>query len=200
VRDPQNVHTTEAVVQTKEIVARIRLIPVPPEYRWHPLNCSKTPFEIGMFCQLSQRAAWQMISQYAQDTAIYDIEPGIYGKVLDSVWQYISTSSEKEELCKVIKQEMEDNIGMCAQGNLSRICNVLAGYMEGVGPQESVAEILGRLLPQLMLIEDVAERILSAFNILKDNKVPIEDWDAWVDPLNDEDIDMDVLKQSVMSV
>ncbi len=141
-----------------------------------------------------------MISQYAQDTAIYDIEPGIYGKVLDSVWQYVSTSSEKEELCKVIKQEMEDNIGMCAQGNLSRICNVLAGYMEGVGPQESVAEILGRLLPQLMLIEDVAERILSAFNILKDNKVPIEDWDAWVDPLNDDDIDMDVLKQSVMSV
>jgi hypothetical protein len=185
VGDAQNVHTTAAVVQTKKIVAKIRAIPVPEGYRWNTTECSKTPFEIGLACSLTPKATWQMISQYAQDTAIYDIEPGIYGKVLDGVWQFTKTSPEKESLCKVIKQEMEDNVGMCAQGNLSRICNVLAGYMEGVGSQESITEILGRLLPPLMSIEDATERMDAARKILADNKLPREEWYEWLDALRD---------------
>ena len=183
--DPQNVHTTEAVRQTKEIVERIRKVPVPEDYRWHPVNASKTPFEIGMHCKLTQRAAWQMISQYAQTTSIYEIEEGIYGKVLDSVWQYVKNSSDKEDLCKVIKQEMEDNVGMCAQGNLSRICNVLAGYMEGIGPQESLAERLGHLFSALMSMDDVYQRLVAAHMILRENMVPEAEWPAWLDPLHD---------------
>ena len=185
--DPQNVHTTEAVQQTKDIVDLIRKIPVPEDYRWHPTLSSKTPFEIGMECKLSQKAAWQMISQYAQDTSIYDIDVGIYGKVLDSVWQYIKNSSDKEDLCRIIKRELEDNIGMCAQGNLSRICNVLAGYMEGIGAQESLAERLGRLLPPLMEIEDMTERVRQACIILRENRVPPEEWDTWMEPLLEEE-------------
>ena len=184
--DPQNVHTTETVNQTKEIVAFIRKIPVPEGYRWHAIESSKTPFEIGMECKLSQRAAWQMVSQYAQDTPIYDIEAGIYGKVLDSVWQYVKNSSDKEDLCKIIKRELEDNIGMCAQGNLSRICNVLAGYLEGVGAQESLSERLGRLLAPLVEIPDELERIRQACEILKENRVPHNEWETWTDPLIDE--------------
>jgi len=134
-------------------------------------------------CNLSQKAAWQMMSQYAQDTSIYDIEVGIYGKVLDCVWQYVKASSDKEDLCRIIKRELEDNIGMCAQGNLSRICNVLAGYMDGIGSQESLSERLGRLLPPLMELEDVTERIRQALVILRDNHVPVGEWDTWMDPL-----------------
>jgi hypothetical protein len=186
--DPQNVHTTAAVQQTKDIVAKIRETVVPEGYRWHATISSRTPFEIGLECNLSQKAAWQMISQYAQDTSIYDIEVGIYGKVLDCVWQYVKASSDKEDLCRIIKRELEDNIGMCAQGNLSRICNVLAGYMEGIGSQESLSERLGRLLPPLMELEDVTERIRQALVILRDNHVPVGEWDSWMDPLiEDED-------------
>jgi hypothetical protein len=181
--DPQNVHTTEAVRQTKEIVAKIRVVPVPEGYRWHPIECSKTPFEIGLECKLSQKAAWQMIAQYALSTAIYDIEAGIYGKVLDCVWQFIKTSPDKDDLCKIVKREMEDNIGMCAQGNLSRICNILAGYMEGVGSQESIAERLGRLLPPLMEIENDLDRRNAAMRILDENNVPQEQRAIWIEPL-----------------
>jgi hypothetical protein len=181
--DPQNVHTTEAVRQTKDIVAKIRMVPVPPEYRWHPVDASKTPFEIGIECKLTQKAAWQMISQYAQPTAIYDIEEGIYGKVLDCVWQFIKASPDKDDLCNIVRREMQDNIGMCAQGNLSRICNVLAGYMDGVGSQESLSERLGRLFPPLMEIEDDLERLAAAERILIENNVPFADRAAWVEPL-----------------
>lgn len=181
--DRQNVHTTAAVNQTKDIISHVRSIPVPESYRWSRDVASLTPFEIGMSCKLSQKAAWQMMSMYAQDTAIYDIEEGIYGKVLDSVWQYVKASPEKEELQRILKQEMEDNIGMCAQGNLSRICNILAGYMDGVGLRESITEKLGREISALMDIEDQNDRLAAAIKILQENSVPPDQWDDWTTPL-----------------
>jgi len=184
--DPQNVHTTEMVEQTKKIVECVRRIPVPTEYSWDRLVASRTPFEIGLECKLSQKAAWQMISQYAQDVAIYDIEPGIYGKVLDSVWQFIKNAPEKAELCNVLRQEMEDNIGMCAQGNLSRVCNILSGYLEGVSSVESLAERLGRLFPPLLEVENLEERIRQAVEILRENSMPRDQWESWLESLVSE--------------
>jgi hypothetical protein len=104
-------------------------------------------------------------------------------KVLDSVWQYIKTSPDKEDLCKILKNEMTENIGMCAQGNLSRICNILAGYLDGVGEQECLSERLGRLLSSVMSIESIIERVEKACNILKENNVPMDEWEFWMDPV-----------------
>jgi hypothetical protein len=185
--DPQNVHTTEAVNQTKQIVELVRKVPVPEGYRWNTSVVSKTIGEIIAECQLTSHAAAQMFNQYVSMIAVYDIEEGIYGKVLDSVWQYIKNSPDKNDLCKIMKREMEDNVGMCAQGNLSRICNVLAGYMEGVGAQESLAERLGRLLPALMEIDDMKDRIQQGCAILVENKVPFDEWDTWMEPLLEDE-------------
>jgi len=185
--DSQNVHTSEAVRQTKDIVARVREIPVPEDYRWNTLIVSKTIGEIITDCRLTDHAAAQMFNQYVSTTAVYDIEEGIYGKVLDSVWQYVKASSDKEDLCKILKNEMQDNVGMCAQGNLSRICNILAGYIDGIGSQESLSERLGRLLPSLMEIEDIAERIRQACVILSENKVPYTEWNTWMDPILEDE-------------
>jgi hypothetical protein len=181
--DNQNVHTTAAVQQTKDMVARLLAIPVPPEYRWNMLECSKTPGDIIMCCKLTPRGAWQMSAKYCQNETIYDLGEGIYGKVLDGVWQFILRSPDKPDLCRILKQEMEDNIGMCAQGNLTRLCNILAGYMEGIGPQESPAEILGRKLPLLMGVEDENDRLKLAYNLLVDLKIPESHWLFWVEPL-----------------
>jgi hypothetical protein len=181
--DPQNVHTTDTVRQTKEIVERVRTIPVPEDYKWNTRVVSKTIGEIIAECQLTSHAAAQMFNQYVSSVAIYDIEEGIYGKVLDSVWQYIKTSPDKEDLCKILKNEMTDNIGMCAQGNLSRICNILAGYLDGVGEQECLSERLGRLLSSVMSIESIIERVEKACNILKENNVPMDEWEVWMDPV-----------------
>jgi len=184
--DKQNVHTSVMVKQTKDIVETVLKTPVPEGYRWDKIKCSKTPGEIITECELSQKAAWQMVSQYAQDTSIYDMGEGIYGKVLDSAWQFIKSHPEKESLVAILRVEMNDSVGMCAQGNLTRVCNILAGYMDGVGSQESVAEILGRLLPPLRNIKNLDERHARVLDILVKNKVPIPEWDAWVEVVMDE--------------
>jgi hypothetical protein len=182
-RDAQNIHTTVAVTQTKDMVDRILKISVPEEYRWNTQTCSKTPGDIIMNCRLTPKGAWQMSAKYCQDESIYDLGKGIYGKVLDGVWQYVLNSSDKADLCRILKQEMEDNIGMCAQGNLTRLCNILAGYMEGIGAQESPAEVLGRKLPLLMEIEDEAERITAAYKLFVEVGIPEHQWLSWVEPL-----------------
>jgi hypothetical protein len=84
--------------------------------------------------------------------------------VLDGLWQYIKHSEHKKDLCKILAAELKENVGQCLQGNLSRLCNVLAGYMEGVGSQESVAEILGRRFALISTrVEGIA--ILDELNV-----------------------------------
>lgn len=178
--DNQNVHTTIVVKQTTEMIQKIRSIPVPTEFQWNKDKCSKTPADIIMRCELTPDATFQMMSKYCSADTIYELEEGIYGKTLDCVWQFILNSDDKECLIKTIKQEMEDNIGMCAQGNLSRLCNILAGYVEGIGPVEAMNDVLGRLLPPLLEIPDVNTRIERGKKILSDAGVPRERWDDWL--------------------
>lgn len=184
--DNQNVHTTVIVKQTKDIIDRLLKIHVPEDYRWNLTTCSKTPGDIILQCNLTPKGTWQMSAKYCQDENIYEMGNGIYGKVLDAVWQYILNSPDKEDLCKILKQEMEDNVGMCAQGNLTRLCNILVGYMEGVGPIESVTETLGRKLPLLLKIEDQEERIKEAHKLMLELGIPEDQWLSWVEPLVDE--------------
>jgi len=181
--DNQNVHTTLIVEQTKKNVQEILKIPVPEEYKWQRNRLSMTYKTIIMFCHLSPKSTWQFSSMYCSDATIYDMEPGIFGKVVDGVWQFISKSPDKQDLKKILTSELRDNIGMCAQGNLSRMCNVLQGYLEGIGQKESVSEILGREFPKLINIPDAVEREARGVAILRENNVPEADWNDWLEPL-----------------
>jgi hypothetical protein len=182
-RDRQNVHTTTAVKQVKHNINVIRGIFVPEAYRWNPKATSKTFKEIVYECDLSPKGNWQFASYYCNNAQIYDLEEGIFGIMTDGVWQFIRDSPDRVCLTKILKTELEDNIGMCAQGNLSRICNVLSGYLEGIGQQESISTILGREFPKLMEIELETNRIREGERILRENNVPEAEWEVWLDPL-----------------
>jgi hypothetical protein len=181
--DNQNVHTQLVVEQTKKNVQEILKIPVPEIYRWQTKKLSMTYKTIIMFCHLSPKSAWQFSSMYCSDATIYDLEPGIFGKVVDGVWQFISKSPDKQDLKKILTSELRDNIGMCAQGNLSRICNVLQGYLEGIEQKESTNVILGREFSKLMEIESVNERLSKGKLILFNNNIPEDQWETWLEPL-----------------
>ena len=181
--DRQNVHTTAAVKQTMDVIKEILKIEVPSEYRWNMTCVSKTMTEIISECGLTPASAWQMVAKYCSDETIYDLQPGIYGKVLDCVWQYIKTSPDKEDLKKILKSEMRDNIGMCAQGNLSRLTNILAGYIDCVKVVESMSDKMGRLLPPLMEIEDIPQRLIAAARVFVEAGLPPDQWEAWASGL-----------------
>lgn len=181
--DRQNVHTSIAVKQTLDTIKEILKIEVPLEYRWNMSCVSKTMSEIISECNLTPSCAWQMVAKYCSDDQIYDLQQGIYGKVLDCVWQYIKNSPDKEDLKKILKSELIDNIGMCAQGNLSRLTNILSGYIELPVIEESMQDKLGRLLPPLMEVNDIPRRLNYAARIFKEVGLPNDQWYDWASGL-----------------
>ena len=185
--DNQNIHRAVTVNEVvKNTIQKVMTIPVPAEFCWNMDTLSKTPGEIIAECKLSIPAGKLLMEKYTSDETIYDMVPGIYGKTLDSVWQYIKNSSDKEVLIKTLKTELEDNIGMCAQGNLTRLCNVLQGYLTDM-PAPSIAEILGDLLPPLVHIMDRKVRREKALQIMRTHNVPEDQHDMWLEPLTDDD-------------
>jgi hypothetical protein len=196
--DRQNIHREVTVNEVvKKTIQKVILIPVPAEYRWNMETVAKTPGEIIAECKISIAAGKLLVEKYTSDETIYDMVSGIYGKTLDSVWQYIKSSSDKEVLIKTLKIELEDNIGMCAQGNLTRLCNVLQGYIDDM-PKPSIAEVLGDLLPPLMAIKDRRVRREKALQIMRTHNVPDEEHDAWLDELNDDDDDGDEIRRAYL--
>ena len=182
--DRQNVHTKFSVDMTKTVVNRVLKIVVDKDYRWNRKTVSRTPADIITACALPPKVAMQMMEKYCAADNVYEMGVGIYGKVLDGVWQYMKKSEHKKDLAGILRQELTDNLGMCAQGNLSRLCNVLAGYLEGVGPQESIAERLGREMPKLMEIADDSRRMEVARGMLRDTGLPEVEWAPWLEALN----------------
>lgn len=177
--DRQNVHTTIVVNNVKQTLEKVLEIQVPLEYRTRTM---KTITEIIDQCQPSERASWQMVAKYCGQEEIYDLGPGIYSRVLNAVWQFIKNSEYSEDLKQILSSELEDCIGMCAQGNLSRICNVLSGYMEGLDIR-SDREILGDKMSKLMEILNVSERLESGRSILGEMRIPEVEWSVWLDVL-----------------
>lgn len=181
--DRQNVHTAVVVAKVKETVDKILRIAVPPEYQTDTL---KTPGEIILECKLTKESAWQMMAKYCADENIYEMGAGIYGRVLNAVWQYIKASPDVDDLKKILASEMRDNIGMCAQGNLSRLCNILSGYLDGINAEvKSQNEILGERLAPLMDIDNIEERMYQAQNILIEMVIPADEWNNWTQPLRE---------------
>jgi hypothetical protein len=171
------------VQKVKETVQKVLQIPVPPEYQTETL---KTSGEIILECGLSKQAAWQMMAKYCHDDDIYDLGHGIYGRVLNSVWQYIKASPDSADLKKILKTEMQDNIGMCAQGNLSRLCNILSGYLDGINTDtRSKNEIIGERFAALLKLESHMEKVAEGVRILQEFNVPQEEHEDWLQPLID---------------
>jgi hypothetical protein len=177
--DRQNVHTTVVVSAVKTMITKVLEIPVPVEYRTETM---KTLSEVIDQCQPPLKAVWQMAAKYCNNEDIYDMGPGIYAKVLNAVWQFIKTSEHQQDLKDILKAELTDSIGMCAQGNLSRICNVLSGYMEGLDVR-SDREVLGDKLAQLREIEDVQQRIHVGRALLHNLHIPETEWAPWLEAL-----------------
>jgi len=180
--DPQNVHTAMVVQQVKDNVQKILGIPVPADFQ----HTQKTLGEIITECNIPDAATLQMSVKYCSSDDIYELGHGIYRRVLNGVWQYIKTSPHTDDLKKILRVEMTDNIGMCAQGNLSRLCNILSGYLDGINTDtRSKNEILGERFAALMKLESHMEKVAEGVRILHEFNVPQEEHEDWLSPLID---------------
>jgi hypothetical protein len=188
--DRQNIHTSEVVKKFKEMVEVIRKIEVPEEYRWNMTKVSKTMSEIISECELTPQAAWQFSSKYCADDTIYEMEAGIFGKLMDAVWQHVKNLDDPASLKQIVKEELEMNIGTCAQGNLTRVANILVGILDGLNPEEeSRLHKIGRAINDvrrtLTMGMSRAEIVLATMKVLVPFGMTAAEMKPWVDAVAD---------------
>jgi hypothetical protein len=188
--DNQNIHTSEVIKKFKEMVERIRKIDVPEEYRWNMTKVSKTMAEVISECGLTPQAAFQFSSKYCAADTIYEMEEGIFGKLMDSVWQHVKNSDDPSELKKIVKEELEMNIGMCAQGNITRVANILVGILEGLDPQEEsrlhkIGKVINDVRRTLTTSMTRSEIVLATMKALVPFGMTAAEMKPWVDAVAD---------------
>jgi hypothetical protein len=89
----------------------------------------------------------------------------------------------KQELEIRLWQEMVDSLGMCCDGHITRLANVLCGFDDAFVPELSPAEKLQNRMAVIAQMEDSILQTAEALAAFKEFNVPRDQWEAWVDAL-----------------
>ncbi len=171
IHDNQNVHRARTVSHVTRIFNKLMEIVVPRD--------QTTLGSIIVKCKLPPRAIIHLTQHYCEPVTIYEI-PRAYPRALDAVWAFIEAHPEKEELYVRVRDEMTDNIGMCAQGNLSRVCNIVSGYIEGIQPAVAQGEILQNKMAAIAG-DSEGDKVGRAKKVLQELYIPEDQWAPWIE-------------------
>jgi hypothetical protein len=191
VADTQNVHTGVVSNQTHDGVKKLLAIPVKSGQSERTAKFAASLVDLAVQLkwttkQVSARVLADHTHWYATRTC-RSTDDWLYKRVFDGLALTICRKSDKElraELLKRLFEEMNDSVGMCCDGHITRLVNVLAGFDEAFVPELSTAEKVQNLFAALSakecsLLEKVAEGVrgLRAFG------VPEDEWEPWIDAL-----------------
>jgi len=189
--DTQNVHTGVVSNQTHEGVKKLLAVPVPSG------QADRTKAFVARLlkdCMVAKMVTQQVATRiYADFDHWYKVSTcraqadWLYKRVFDGLILTIAANPNggvKIELFKRLFEEMKDSLGMCCDGHITRLINVLAGFDEAFAPEKSVGEKTQELFAALAgkecaLLEKVAEGCLN----LRKWGVPEDEWEPWIDAL-----------------
>ena len=89
------------------------------------------------------------ILKYCNDPARHTTYLITYADLLTYVWSRISKSNNKPDLCRILNQEINDGIGLCFTGRLTRLLNCLTGFYNDIELQISDSEQITNIIVSL---------------------------------------------------
>lgn len=108
----------------------------------------------------------------------------LYRRVLDGLWTKIKASKLRDELVIRLWQEMVDSLGMCCDGHITRLANVLCGFDDAFAPELSPAEKLQNRMAVISAMEGgIIKQTFEALSAFKEFNIPRDQWEAWIDAL-----------------
>ena len=181
--DGQNVHTQAVVNQTNDGITIIRSTAIP--------QGQKTIDEIFNAWITAVPQCVEILSPVYEDMrkwgncrTIIKKNDWEYRKTLRGIWAKIKTyeGDIRLELTKRLWEECYESVGMCAQGHLSRLANVLVGFDETIKPpssskqyfQERIADLSRKDLP-------TDEKIRLAMELMDEVALPQDERAPWLE-------------------
>lgn len=108
----------------------------------------------------------------------------LYKRLLDGLWAKIKTSPVHQELEIRLWQEMVDSVGMCCDGHITRLANVLCGFDEAFAPELSPAEKLQNRMAVIANMDcGIILQTAHALAAFKEFDIPRDQWEPWIDAL-----------------
>jgi len=111
----------------------------------------------------------------------------LYRRALDGLYLLIKQTSNNNadlnsELHKRVFEECFESIGLCCDGHISRLCNVLVGFDESFTPPVPFGEILQSKMAAISMMEiETEEKIRQATAFFNEFAVPEPDRTAWLE-------------------
>lgn len=109
----------------------------------------------------------------------------LYRRVLHGLFMRVYTMTDKErrsELWKRFYEECNESVGMCCEGHISRLCNVLVGFEDDFKPPVPFGEIVQTTMAKISEMDaPLEEKVKLAMAFFDEHKVPLEARTAWLD-------------------
>jgi hypothetical protein len=184
-RDAQNVHTTAVVEQTNKGLDKL-------------LEASKTekhlraPEWFAAKWLIRGYGAWNVTQRVVNDMLHWynmsfckTANDYLYRRTLDGLYLTITRTNDaatRVELYKRAFEECHESVGMCCEGHISRLCNVLVGFDETFAPPVPFGEILQNKMAAIAALEvETEEKIRQATAFFNEFAVPEPDRAAWLE-------------------
>ena len=109
----------------------------------------------------------------------------LYKRALDGLYRTIRDTPQEEmrrELYKRAWEECLESVGMCCDGHISRLCNVLVGFDDAFAPPVPFGELLQARMSSIAAMEiETDEKVRQATAFFNEFAVPEAERAAWLD-------------------
>lgn len=190
--DNQNVHTGIVNRATEDGIARLCAIEIP---RTQDTRRSILHAFTGMDVQYEMMMnVWQDIEHWwrVERCRVPAHAPPdmLYRITLRGLVAYIERTESAEtrtELYRRLYQEALESVGMCCDGHMARLVNVLVGFNDAFKPPVSQGELIQNRLSAIAALADVTaeERVRQANAFFDEIAYPIPDRAAWLEVLTE---------------
>jgi hypothetical protein len=94
----------------------------------------------------------------------------------------LKDNETKQELYQRVFEECFESIGLCCDGHISRLCNVLVGFDETFVSDVPFGEILQNKMAAIAALDiDTSEKVRQATEFFNEFAVPETERSAWLE-------------------
>lgn len=189
-RDTQNVHTREVAEQTNASTEKLL-----EEYeRSCTTKKMRAPDWFAAKWLTERYGGWERVVRVVNDMQHWystrscrTNNDHLYRKCLDGLYMLIKKTTDDEirkELYKRAFEECEEAVGMCCEGHMSRLCNVMVGFDDAFKPPVPVGELLQNAMAKIAQSErDANDKVAEANKVFDELNVPEPERLVWLEAL-----------------
>ena len=178
--DKQNVHTQPVVKHTSKSTEILLAQPIPEE--WDMKSVIESYLRRNKLVG-KHKSTLKDICKWYRTRTCRTKNDKLYAKMVDGLLVIIqSHTTQRNELMKRFLEETSEAVGLCCEGHLARLANVLVGFDERFDPEVPVGEILQQKMTLIAGKEiPVEAKVFEAYAVFQELKIPEEQQKAWID-------------------